>query len=104
MTARKGVPVGANLHPSGDVVDLPAALAVVLESRGLVRFLPWLATRPRRRGEAPHEPTPARPTERGWWLADELADLLPVAPMRAVPRVRTVDARRHRRGTARRAA
>lgn len=97
VTWWRGVPVGKDVHPCGSVADLPTALALTLEDRQRVRLMPWLATRPRRKGEAPHEPDDAADRERSWWMADELADLLPVTPVRTIPRVRPVDPRRRHR-------
>lgn len=99
VTWWRGVVTDKEQHLQGDIVDLSSGLAVDLERRGHVRMMPWLARRPRRKGEAIHDPTEAI-EERPWWLADELADLLPPPPpLRPVPRLRTVDVRRGARRT-----
>ena len=99
VTWRGGLTIEGVLHENGAVFDAPSGFALYLRDRGQVRLMPWLARRPHRRGEAAHDPTEVI-EERPWWLADELADLLPPPPpVRQVSRVRVVGARLSRRRT-----
>jgi hypothetical protein len=83
VTWRWGVGVDGKHHDDGMTVDLPTGIALSLETAGRVRLMPWLAPRPRRKGEVIHEPGDVDPPARPVWLLDDLLDVLPaltVAP------------------------